>query len=265
MKTIQKTINEIILRFLAAVLSTLGILFVFGWTLDNLERIIMTRMYRSIGQGAVLVTAAVGTPLHEIAHWLGCKLFGFKVIEVELLRPVAYKTDGVLGYVKYATTGTGWWTKTGMFITGIAPMLLGCIFIILIVKIMIPEVFDSTRKSIGKRETGKSSIFLCWPLAFVGFWKGMFSLRKWGILRGIVCLYLMMSTAMHMTLSTQDLKGASIGYGVIAILYLIFAIITFCIGTNYKKHSIQTAGFIAMILSIGVISDIVLLLITIIL
>ena len=73
------------------VISTLGVVTVFGLILEKLETVINTNLYKSIGSAAVLFTALIGTPLHEIAHWSVCKLFEFNIIDVELLRPIAYK------------------------------------------------------------------------------------------------------------------------------------------------------------------------------
>ena len=252
---------SLIKRYIAAVISTLGVMVLFGWALDRMEYVIMQRMFRTIGLNAVLITAAVGTPLHEIAHFLGCKLFGFEVYEVVLLRPVAFKTDGILGYVSYAQPASGWWASLGAFVTGIAPMLLGSIFIILIVWLVTPELFKAVKKSIDEKMNSKVPLLQCWWAAFTGFWKCFFKLRKWALLRGIICLYLVISTAMHMTISTQDFNNATQGFGIVAALYLIFTLITAAIGTDYKKRALRIGGFIAMVLSIGLIADAVLLLI----
>ena len=265
MKDLRHAVWEVIKRFLCAVTSTAGVFILFGWILEKLEAVINTRMTMSIGQDAVLVTAAVGTPLHEIAHWIGCKIFGFKVVDVDLLRPVAYKTDGILGYVSYSYSQNGIWSKLGCFMTGMAPMILGSVFMILIVRLCVPEVFESTKKSIENRSKDKIPVLSCWWAAFIGFWKGMISLRKWGILRGILCLYLIMSVSMHMTVSGQDLKAASVGFVIVALLYLIYSIVTAAIGNEYVLPALKRGGFIASLLSIGLISDGILLLISLVL
>lgn len=263
MRTIRDASLEVLKRFLAAVISTVGVFVLFGFVLERLEIIITGRMYQDIGGAAVLFTAVVGTPLHEIAHWLGCKLFGFHVVEVRLLRPIEYKNDGILGYVSYQISSDSWWSKLGSVITGMAPMILGSVFIILIVYFLTPEVFDSVRRSIYDRKKSEIPILSCWWAAFTGFWKGVAGLRKWGILRGVICLYLVMSVSMHMTVSPQDITSAARGFGLLAVLYLIFAIVTAAIGNEYKKTALLTGGFISMILSIGLLSDLILLLLTI--
>ena len=262
MKEIRNAVWEVIKRFFLAIVSTIGVFIIFGLILDKLELIIYSRMGSTMGHGAILVTGIVGTPLHETAHWLGCKLFGFEVLDVELFRPIASKADGILGYVKYSYSNTGIWSRIGCFITGMAPMILGSVFMILIVWLVVPEVFASTRKSIEERSEDKIPILSCWWAAFTGFWKGMFSLRKWGILRGVLCIYLVTSIAMHMTVSGQDIKAASAGFLIIALVYLVYAIVTAMIGNEYVIAALKRGGFIAAFLSIGLMADGLMLLIS---
>ena len=262
MKDIRDGIWSVIKRYFFAVASTIGVFVLFGLVLDQLEAIIYTRMASATGRSMVLVTGIVGTPLHEIAHWLGCKLFGFKVIDVDLFRPVASRTDGILGYVMYATAKDTWWKKLGCFVTGMAPMIMGSVFMVLIVWLVTPEVFRATKKSIEDRSKDKIPVLSCWWAAFTGFWKSMFSLRKWGILRGILCLYLVTSTAMHMTVSGQDLKSAAAGFGIVALIYLVYAVITAMIGRDYVIPALKCGGFIASFLSIGLLADGLLLVIS---
>lgn len=93
MKSLMSGLFSVIKRFFVALLSTLGIAVLFGYILERMESIVNARLYETLGRGTTLFTAIIGTPLHETAHWLGCKIFGFNVIEVELLRPFKYRED----------------------------------------------------------------------------------------------------------------------------------------------------------------------------
>ncbi|MBP5185332.1 MAG: hypothetical protein J6113_09505 [Lachnospiraceae bacterium] len=255
MDSVRNGIWNVIIRFLLAVISTLGVFIVFGLILDQLEILIYSRMASKVGRDIILVTGVVGTPLHEASHWLGCKIFGFKVLEVSLFRPLTYKFDGILGYVLFLYSNKGWWSKLGCFVVGMAPMIFGSLFMILIVWLVVPEVFKTTKHSIEASSKSKIPILPVWWAAFSGFWKGMFSLRKWGILRGIITLYLIISIAMHMTVSTQDIKAATPGFGIVALIYLLYSLITAIIGTEYKLAAMKRGAFIASFLSIGLLAD----------
>lgn len=264
MKTIREGIFSVIKRFFVAILSTLGIVTLFGFVLEKLESLVNSRLYSSLGSGTVLFTAVVGTPLHETAHWLGCKLFGFKVHEVVLLRPKAYKYDGILGYVSYSYNQGSWWQKLGCFFVGIAPMIFGVLFILLFIFLLKPEIYTEISEEIAKATKGrkKPDFTAVLAAAFCGFWKGLFSVKKLGLLRGFICLYLVMSISMHMTISYADIKGAMAGLGIVMLLYLIFAVITAMIGNDYVITGAKTAAYVSAFFSIGLLSDVLLLLIS---
>lgn len=266
-KDIGGGLINVLKRFLLTIICTLGVVTVFGLLLEKLETVINTNLYKSLGSGAVLFTAAIGTPLHEIAHWLVCKLFGFTIIDVELLRPVAYKTDGILGYVSYTYDRTSTWQTLGCVFSGMAPLLLGVVFIYLVVKLIRPETITEINNAVTdcNREKEKPGFITVYSAAFIGFWKGLFKKSKFGVLKGILCLYIICSISMHMTLSTADIRCAIPGLKVLFGLYLIHAVITAMIGREYVSRLAKTAAFIAAFLSIGLIADMVMLAVSIIL
>lgn len=265
MKTLGEAIWSVFKRFTVAILSTLGILTLFGYILDRMEIVVNSKLYESLGRGTVLFTAIIGTPLHEIAHWLGCILFGFKVHNVELLRPIKYKSDGILGFVQFSYKQDNLWQKLGCFIVGIAPMLMGSIFILLFMRLLKPEIFIQIKEKVRKVTYGvkKPNFFAVFFAGFGGFWKGLFSLKKWGWLRSIICIYIAMSIAMHMTISSADIESAKSGMWIVLTLYVIFAIVTAMIGNDYVIPGAKVAAMLSAFFSIGLIADVLLLVLSI--
>lgn len=261
-KQVGDFIRNFLLRLIVAILSTLGVVILFGFVLEKLETVVFKQLMAMLGTGAVLITAIVGTPIHELSHLVGCWLFGFDVKEVALLRPIAYKADGVLGYVSYAYQSDNIWQKLGCFVTAFGPMIFGSLFIFLFVWLLTPEVFAEIKVRFSnsqEKRSGIAKIFAGWWAAFSGFFIGFTKLRKWGILRGIICLYVVMSISMHMTLSTQDLKSASVGVLILLATYAVYSLITTFFGTNYVSSGAKVAAFISAVLSIGLIFDGILL------
>ena len=84
-------------RALGAFGATVGVLVVCGLLLGFVEGKSTELLYRLFGWGGVLFTGVAGTPIHELGHYLMCRLFGVRVTEVALFRPVAGRADGVLG------------------------------------------------------------------------------------------------------------------------------------------------------------------------
>lgn len=262
MEAIRKALISVIKRFVVIVASTIGIITLFGYILDKLELLVNTKLYSIFGSGAILFTAIIGTPLHETAHWIGCKLFGFKVHEVQLLRPRAYKIDGVLGYVSYSYSQDSFWQKFGCAIVGIAPMIFGSLFILLTIFLLKPEIFYTIKDRVAKANSGsnkESHFFVSLFAAFTGFWIGLFNFKKWGWLRSLFCLYITGSIAMHMTVSSQDIKSASSGLGTVILIFLVISIISSIIGSDYIIHGAKIAALLSSFLSIGLFADAILL------
>ena len=253
---------------LALLASTLGVFVLFGFILGFLEGHINSKLCNSFGSGAVLITSIIGTPIHEISHWIGCLLFGFKVSDVKLLRPVAYKTDGVLGYVTYSYSTENIWQNIGCVFTGMAPMIFGIVFIYIVIRLVTPEIYKEIRNRLETAclKAGKSiRIFPCCMSVFTGFVSGLFKLRKWGILRGIICCYAVMSISMHMTMSSADISNALTGIIPLIIIYIAVALILTVFRTNITQKSLKIGAFLSAALSVGVVFDLLLLLILVIL
>ena len=77
-KAIGEGIRNTLLRLIVAVLSTLGVIILFGSIMEKLEGVVFEQMMTKFGTGAVLITAIVGTPIHELSHLVGCWLFGLR-------------------------------------------------------------------------------------------------------------------------------------------------------------------------------------------
>lgn len=227
--------------------ATVGVLIVCGLILGFIEGRATGLLLAVFGWGGVVVTGLAGTPVHELGHYLMCKLFGFRVTQVALFRPVAGRADGVLGFVRYTYDPKSLWQQLGCFFVGVAPMILGVAAILLLLRLLTPEVFRATRERLdGAVRTGQGPLRLL-GAACAGFFGGLSRLRGWGVLRGTVCLYLVFSISTHMTLSPADLSGAAVGLAVVALLCLAFGAVTTLWGVEaapiLKKTAVVEAAF----------------------
>lgn len=232
--------------------ATVGVLVACGLVLGFVEGRATAFLYSLFGWGGVLFTGLFGTPVHELGHYLMCKLFGFRVWEVALFRPIAGQSDGILGYVRYSYDTGSLWQQLGCFFVGIAPMVLGVAAILLVLRLLTPEVFRSIQDRL--EETSRSGQGPLAPLgaACAGFFGGLFRLRGRGILRGVLCLYFVFSISTHMTLSFADLQGAAAGLAVVALLCLIFGVVTTLVGIDVAPALKKTAAVVASFLGIGI-------------
>ena len=70
-----------------------------------------------------LLTAMVGTPVHELSHALVASLFGMKVRKMRLYEPDP--ESNTLGYVHYSYNPFSFSHRLGMTFVGLAPAIIG--------------------------------------------------------------------------------------------------------------------------------------------
>ena len=178
--------------FLLQMLPTVGAVFVFGFVIYQLNRL----FYANFGAGGRAVcyaTGFVGTPVHELSHALMCLLFLHRINEIRLFQ---ISDDGTLGYVNHAYNERNIYQQIGNFFIGVAPIL--CISAILYIAAykLLPS-FAAGVQAAG--ETASARAILTSVKAFFA------SAKSW---RWWVFVAVGMLLALHMNLSTADIKGA---------------------------------------------------------
>lgn len=243
-------------RTILAFLATVGVLVGFGLLMGTAESFATQKLYALFGWESIVVTGLVGTPVHELGHFLGCKLFGMQVSEVSLFRPVEGRADGILGFVRFSYDPSSLWQRLGCFFTGIAPMLFGVLVILLLTRILAPEIFFSVRKAVATRQKKTNSPVALTFSAIGGAFGGFGSLFKknlFAVLRGLLCLYLTCSVSVHMSLSLADMKGAAVGLLVVLAMCVIYAAISLLAGWKVEKQLSRLAASLSLFFGIGLL------------
>ena len=93
------------------------------------------------GFNGILFTGILGTPLHELSHYVMCLIFKHNIVRVELFRPSSCKVDGVLGFVSHSFNKNSLYQQIGNFFIGIAPLVFGSIALIFSFKLLLPDMF----------------------------------------------------------------------------------------------------------------------------
>ncbi len=241
---------------------TIGVLTLFGLILNWLQVAIYSKVGGGLEFGLIVAMAAVGTPVHEFNHLIVCKLFGFKIYDVVFFRPSGFKKDGVLGYVLYSYDKDSIIDNIGCFFSGIAPLLLGGVVIFLVLKILVPEVYKAADKKSDEVWDNTTELRgIKSSLIFISvFFKEVFKLRGLGIVRGIIAFYVVISIAMHMTLSTADIKSGVTGLIILLVVYFIFGLITALLKVeNYKRDAVELAGLFSVFMLMGLICNLIML------
>lgn len=115
----------------------------------------------------VFITGIVGVPLHELGHYLMCKLVGFKVTEVKLFQ-MPTQDNPVLGYVDYECpmTISGSIRKV---IVSIGPIFTGIVALYFLSPQVTPYLFNNNTidLTLFMNKAGWQQWFLIWVLSSV--------------------------------------------------------------------------------------------------
>ena len=186
----------------------------------------------------LLITGAVGTPIHELSHAVMCIIFGHRIEEIRLYQPLS--DDGSLGYVNHSFNRKNLYHRIGNFFIGVAPILCGSGILFLLMILMAPDAYDRVLQSFDAIPT--MSISLVDSDTYIGFFKLMWSVVVsvfhytnmssfwWWI---FIVFALMISN--HMELSFADVKGGLSGLGFLAGLVLIVDVIVGLVSKSALK------------------------------
>ncbi|MEA4965974.1 MAG: hypothetical protein VB055_09160 [Oscillospiraceae bacterium] len=249
----MKTIFRFLGRTATAFLATVGVLAAFGLLIGLMEQRTQRLLLSAFGWMGVVVTGLVGTPVHELGHYLGCRIFGLRVTEMALFRPVAGRIDGVLGYVGFTYDTGSVWQRLGCFFAGVAPLLFGTAVILLLVWLLTPEVYRSASGAVSTALRKTRNPLRVAAAAAGGYLRGFGSLRGFGVVRGMLSLYLICSVSMHMSLSMADLQGASAGVLLILLACGLFSAVTMLVRIDVRKALARTASVLSLLLGTGLL------------
>ena len=212
---------EFLSGFLTQIMSTAGVIFLFGWIIAILRRGFCKVAGRS-GPKILLITCIVGTPIHELSHALMCVLFGHNITDIQLYNPKS--DDGTLGHVSHTYNKKNIYHQIGNFFIGIAPVLLGGGVVILLLSLLLPDAFDvisSQIEALSDNNLGTLPIleFLAFILTAI---LEIFSFANFSAWQGWVFIILALMIATHMEMSGSDIKSGLRGLMFLLIIMLLF-------------------------------------------
>ena len=195
-------------------------IYVIGFIIAIINKI----FYKLTGYSKAFIygTGLIGTPIHELSHALFCVIFRHKILEIKLFQ--IDSEDGTLGYVRHAYNKRNVYHLIGGFFIGVAPIVIGTALLTLLMKLMIPEVFDGIASNINefvdacKESFSFIEFFDMLGNIFITFFKGVTNWLWW--LYFLICF----SIALNMNLSKADLKGT---VKAIPFIIIIFVAINF--------------------------------------
>ncbi|MBE6050507.1 MAG: hypothetical protein E7214_07600 [Clostridium sp.] len=231
-------------------LSIIGVFVVFGFLIELLNKVSKKKIYEAFGKPVLFLTCCIGTPVHEFGHYIMCKIFLHKVVEVKWFIPSAVETGGVLGYVKHSRKNTIY-QRIGDFFIGIGPLIVGSIIIAVLFKNLLPSTCEALLNMEG--------------LKINEVFKIIFSIANLKNYKFWIFIILSISISSHMSLSKMDIKNSYFGAIILLVINLIIAfnIVNFNINIDRVFKFIYNYNLICIsFMSIGVLTIILTIIIS---
>ncbi|MFZ5515299.1 MAG: hypothetical protein ACOY90_01590 [Candidatus Zhuqueibacterota bacterium] len=172
------------------------------------------RLYYIGGWKALLATAWIGTPIHELSHYLAAVVASHKVVEIQLFKPD--KHTGSMGYVTHSFQSDNFYQAViGNTFIAIAPFFGGAGVIYLISTLVFPDfslftrdvpqiyylTLDNALQWKSYLMFGQSAYYF-----FDHLFDTMFAPAMLGDWKLYVFLFLMLGIANHLSPSGSDFK-----------------------------------------------------------
>lgn len=221
----QSTVSQLVLL--------LGPGLALAFVMHLLSGVIAAQACRLIGRSAFLALFGwLGTMVHEAGHALFCLLFGHRITAITWFD---YRgTNGTLGSVRHSYNPDSLYQRIGTFFIGIGPILLGTAVIYWSAHALVgTELVATLRQPADTLFAAPPSLAaLAQTLGnrCLAFLTTLFTAQNLTSWHFYLFLYLSFSVGSSITLSPQDIKGASSGFVTLAGLLLAFNIVTNWLG-----------------------------------
>ncbi|MGG5252387.1 hypothetical protein ACQYAD_02440 [Neobacillus sp. SM06] len=204
----------------------LGVLIACGLLLGYLEKLSNWLLVRAFGRKGVMLTAWLGTPVHELGHLLMCFLWGHRVTRVKLLQ--LNSPDGVLGYVEHEYNRNSLYQRVGNFFIGVGPLFSGIAALLLGMYYLVPQSFTAFQTEVQQLLITGNVSFNGWTIttgAALVIGKSFFTMEN--IIRPSFWLFLLaaISISSHIALSREDMRNSANGLAAIFFILFLFNVV----------------------------------------
>jgi hypothetical protein len=219
MNIISSFINTFLLSILEMIY-LVGIFIVIGLVLGILEKLSNTFLVRAFGARGVLLTAWIGTPIHELGHLTQCFIWGHRVTKVKLLQ--LNSPDGVLGYVEHHYNANSIYQQVGNFFIGLGPIFSGIGSLIWGMYLLVPQSYAIFRMQIHQNislEKLDLNVVKAIGGAVIAISRSLFTLHNLLNPSFWVFLVVAISISSHIGLSKADIQNSV--NGLVMIFFLL--------------------------------------------
>ena len=198
----------------------------------------------------VSLSAIIGTPIHELSHYILCKLCSHKVLKVSLYN---FGNDGTLGYVTHSFNKKNILSVAGNLPIGIAPLFGGCLAVYFINDILLPRIqINEILLNVSAQQlNGLTTISHCVLLTVGQLFSSLLTgLRQYDFWKIALWFYLSGSIALHMAPSKVDLSNSVTGLFITSLIFLVVYLFSPHLTFNFIIAALST---LTIILTIAII------------
>ncbi|MDQ0200659.1 hypothetical protein J2S10_003848 [Neobacillus ginsengisoli] len=226
-----------------------------GFILGFFEKHSNKYLVRAFGPQGVLLTAWIGTPIHEIGHLLQCFIWGHRVSRVKLLQLNSH--DGVLGYVEHHYNPNSIYHQVGNFFIGLGPIFSGIGSLILGMYLFVPQSYETFKAEIHQHvslEKLDINVLKTIGGAVIAITKSLFTLHNLINPFFWIFLVLAISISSHIALSKADIQSSARGLWMIFCLLVLFNIAAGIFHLDSYRLIVKSAEYNAYLLAFASIA-----------
>jgi hypothetical protein len=247
--------NAILISFVE-IIYLVGVLIAIGFLLGILEKQAQSYITRTFGRRGILVTAWIGTPIHEFGHLIQCIIWRHKIKKVKFLQ--TSDPNGVLGYVQHQYNTKSVYQQIGNFFIGIGPIISGIGTIILAMYFLVPQSFTALQlyieHSVGKSEKIDIQLFQTLWEAVAVMSKSLFTITNFSEPAFWIFVILAISISSHIALSKPDIESSYQGLLTIFSILLLFHLAAGLFGLDTYRVVQQFTAYNAYLLAFSSIA-----------
>jgi hypothetical protein len=240
---------------LIEMLYLVGALIGVGFLLGQLEKRSNTYLQRAFGRKGVLITALIGTPIHEGGHAIQAVIWRHRITRIKWLQ--LDSPDGTLGFVEHAYNRFSLYQRVGNFFIGLGPIFSGIASLMLCMYLFVPHSYETfTNMVLHDVKTADISMnfFKLLGVSIMAIGKGLFTVSNLVNPLFYLFLFLAICISSHIALSKADIQGATNGLITIYVLIVLFNLITSFLHLNSYSLVVRVSTYNAYIFAFSSIA-----------
>lgn len=237
--------------------------FLFGLILNFIEDKNIYYLQNGLGRKGIIITGIIGVTIHELSHYIACKIFLHDVEKVELFRISKSKSDGVLGRVVHSREKGNIYKMIGDFFIGVAPIIIGSFLVYILINIYLGSEFrifnmivniDESIEMINNLEIIK--FFMHIIMAGINTLFLILNSPSLVSIKGIIILFAIYSICIHLSLSKADIENSKSAIPIVTFIILISSVVFGMLGINFNGIFIRLITYMFSIMATCIIISI---------